>query len=57
MSNIDRNNGKMARNFASLLRVSHTGRYESDMKGWLELNKLPPPVGLKPGTARSAGQC
>ena len=23
------------------------------MKGWLELNKLPPPVGLKPGTARS----
>ena len=36
---------------------SHTGRCEDDiMKGWLQLNKLPPSVGLKPGTARSAGQ-
>ena len=23
------------------------------MKGWLQLNQLPPSVGLKPGTARS----
>ena len=36
---------------------SNTGRCEGDiMKAWLQLNKLPPPVGLKPGTARSAGQ-
>ena len=29
---------------------SHTGRCESDIiKGWLQLNKLLPPVGLKPG--------
>ena len=28
---------------------SYTGRCEGDiMKGWLQLNKLPPPVGLKP---------
>ena len=26
------------------------------MKGWLQLNILPPSVGLKPGTARSTGQ-
>ena len=26
------------------------------MKGWLQLNKLPPSVGLKPGTARLEGQ-
>ena len=25
------------------------------MKGWLQLNKLPPSVGLKPGTASLAG--
>ena len=36
---------------------SHTGRFEDNiMKGWLQLNKLPPSVGLNPGTARSAGQ-
>ena len=36
---------------------SHKDRWEGDiMKGWLQLNKLPPPVGLKSGTARSAGQ-
>ena len=29
---------------------SHTGRCEDEiMKGWLQLNKLPPPVGFKPG--------
>ena len=26
------------------------------MKCWLQLNQFPPSVGLKPGTARSAGQ-
>ena len=36
---------------------SHTGWCEGDiMKGWLLLNKLPPQVGLKLETARSAGQ-
>ena len=36
---------------------SHTGRCEDDiMKGWLQLNQLPPSVGLKPGTSRSADQ-
>ena len=36
---------------------SHTGPCKADiMKGWLQLNKLPPQVGLKPETARSAGQ-
>ena len=35
----------------------HTRRCEDDiMKGWLQLNKMPPSVGLKPGIARSAGQ-
>ena len=34
----------------------YTGRCKDDvMKGWLQLNKLPPSLGLKPGTARSAG--
>ena len=36
---------------------SHTWRCEDDiMKGWLQLNKLPPSVGLKIGTAKSASQ-
>ena len=37
---------------------SQTGRFEGDiMKGYFQLNKLPPQYGLKPGTARSTGQC
>ena len=36
---------------------SYTGRYEDDiMIGWLQLNKLPPSMGLKPGTASLAVQ-
>ena len=36
---------------------SHTGRCEGDiMKGSLQLNKLPPSMELKPGTASLAGQ-
>ena len=43
--------------FIKRIPVIQDNVHERDiMKGYLRLNKLPPSVGLEPGTARRAGQ-